>query len=219
MMTRFARIPVAFGIQGTMLTSRVIVYSDLNCPFCFALNEWLENAGSAERVRWRGVEHMPELLRGTPMSEEQDMELTSEVDSVRERAPNVRIERPPLRPNTELAIGIILSVEDTFPETVAPLRTAVFRALWQRGLDISNPLVLEDLIRSCGLSPSALPAPYTAQARTCFDDWDQANYRRIPVLRAPTGATYLGLGDSKKLSLFMGSALFDIEAAGSCTPS
>lgn len=217
-MTRFARIPVAFGILKTMLTSRVIVYSDLNCPFCYALNEWLENAGSAERVRWRGVEHMPELLPGAPMSREQDMELTSEVESVRERAPSVVIERPPLRPNTELAIGIILSVEDAFPAKVALLRTAVFRALWQRGLDISKPLVLEELVRSCGLSPSALPAPYTAQARACFDEWDRANYRRIPVLRAPTGATYLGLGDSQRLGLFMGSALFDIEVPGTCTP-
>ncbi len=202
-----------------MLTSRIIVYSDLNCPFCFVLNEWLETNEQAMRIRWQGVEHMPELAAGRPLSSSQSELLTSEVTQVRERAPDVSIERPPTRPNTLLAISILLAIEENDPETSAKLRTCFFRALWQRGLDLSDPAILNSLIRSCGVDPKRLPAPDFKAASAAFSEWNTANYRRIPVLSAPTGAVYLGLGDSHKLDVFMGSALFDSQGSGSCFPS
>ena len=38
-------------------SSRILVISDFNCPYCFTLNEWLNQLGVAERVYWVGVEH------------------------------------------------------------------------------------------------------------------------------------------------------------------
>ncbi len=161
---------------------------------------------------------MPQLVPGAPMTESLTSELVSEVASVRERAPSLEIVCPPLRPNTRLAIATILSVQDVAPEKSAMLRTSVFRALWQDGLDISSPGVLAELLRRAGLDQRDLPGPYFESAAECFGEWDRANYRRIPVMRAPTGATYLGLGDETALNLYMGSALFDITRDGSCSP-
>lgn len=161
---------------------------------------------------------MPDLVPGVSMSEELDQELSTEVACVRERAPTISICRPPLRPNTRLAIATLLSVEDVFPDKASELRTAVFRALWQEGLDISNSDVLRGLLDKGNIDMDELPAPYYSKAKECFDEWDQANYRRIPALRAPTGTTYLGLGDAEALKLFMGSALFDMTRPGNCTP-
>tara|TARA_R110002096_G_scaffold44526_6_gene120142 strand:+ start:40230 stop:40838 length:609 start_codon:yes stop_codon:yes gene_type:complete len=200
-----------------MLTSRIIVYSDLNCPFCFILNEWLEANGQADRVRWRGVEHMPELAPALSESDEVQAELSREIASVRDRAPEIEISRPPNRPNSRLAIATLLSVEEAFPDRAAELRTLVFRALWQRGQDISSPAVLANVLKEAGIEAAFVPAPNVSLAQECFEEWDQAKYCRIPALRAPTGATYLGLGDAKALHLFMGSALFDMARPGSCT--
>ena len=51
--------------RGTVLkSSRVLVFSDFNCPFCFTLNEWLEAEGLGSMVRWVGIEHRPDLPAG-----------------------------------------------------------------------------------------------------------------------------------------------------------
>ena len=160
---------------------------------------------------------MPELAPALSNSDEVQQELTREVAVVRERAPEVEICRPPLRPNTRLAIATLLSVEEALPDRAAELRTLVFRALWRRGQDISDPDVLASLLEEAGIDAALVPAPNVSLAQECFDEWNQAKYCRIPTLRAPTGATYLGLGDAKALHLFMGSALFDMARPGSCS--
>ncbi|MGA6829129.1 DsbA family protein [Nitrospira sp. NS4] len=33
---------------------RVVLYSDFNCPFCYAMHEQLRESGLGERVEWRG---------------------------------------------------------------------------------------------------------------------------------------------------------------------
>jgi len=47
-----------------LLSARVVVISDFNCPYCFTLNEWLAALGLADQVRWVGVEHKPHLPSG-----------------------------------------------------------------------------------------------------------------------------------------------------------
>ena len=40
----------------------VTLFTDLNCPFCYATEQRLEQLGFSERIAWRGVEHEPELV-------------------------------------------------------------------------------------------------------------------------------------------------------------
>lgn len=40
---------------------KAILYSDFNCPFCYALEERLVGLHLAAFVEWRGVQHAPEM--------------------------------------------------------------------------------------------------------------------------------------------------------------
>jgi predicted DsbA family dithiol-disulfide isomerase len=68
----------------------VTLFTDLNCPFCYATETRLARLGLGDRITWRGVEHEPEL----PVPMERDdaeiaAELATEVESVKSRAPDV----------------------------------------------------------------------------------------------------------------------------------
>ena len=72
------------------------LFTDLNCPFCYATEQRLEQLGVNEKIVWRGVEHEPDLP--VPMAiddPEIAAELAEEVKSVRARAPEVDIALPP----------------------------------------------------------------------------------------------------------------------------
>jgi len=190
-----------------------IVYSDLNCPFSFALNEWLDQRGWSTDVHWRGVEHEPSLpLRAAPTAGEQG-ELTEEVVRVQERDPSLALARPGHRPASGPALALVAAIADDRPDDGAALRTELFRALWQRGEDIASAAVLDRLASQFGIDADArsrggdVVAGWTAE-------WRAAAYDRIPVIAAPTGTTYLGLGEPRLLEAFLGSALFDIRRTG-----
>ena len=36
----------------------LLLYEDLNCPFCYALTTALHEAGLEDHVQWRGIEHV-----------------------------------------------------------------------------------------------------------------------------------------------------------------
>jgi predicted DsbA family dithiol-disulfide isomerase len=36
-----------------------VLYTDLNCPFCYATEERIEALGLVDAVEWRGIEHEP----------------------------------------------------------------------------------------------------------------------------------------------------------------
>src|SRR5919107_1498001 len=85
---------------------RAVLYTDVNCPFCYATETRLEALGVQDQVEWRGVEHEPDLP--VPMvrdDAELNEEVADEVEQVRSRAPEVPIEVPTGKPNTARAIA------------------------------------------------------------------------------------------------------------------
>ena len=80
----------------------IVVYGDFNCPFCFALHEHLIAHNRLDQVEWRLIQHAPEIDSQSCSAEEQ-VELASEVATVRHRAPEISIALPPCRPNTGYA--------------------------------------------------------------------------------------------------------------------
>ena len=203
-----------------MLTTKIIVYSDLNCPFCFALNEWLSEAKQAQLVSWRGIEHMPELVIGEIADDNVRDDLINEVGILNTRVENIKLRVPDYRPNTSRALAMLLAAEERCPEIAPDLRMAVFRALWRDNKDISDPEVLQAIAGDytgdlAGTADTDFSA-YALQVERNTQEWRQ--FDRIPTLKAPTGATYLGLGDQQALSVFLGSALFDTERDFACFP-
>ena len=81
------------------------LYSDFNCPFCYAMHERLHEMNLLARCEWRGVQHASHLPR--PMKPWQGSlgdELRHEVTVVQRLAPGLPIALPPGKPNTRPAI-------------------------------------------------------------------------------------------------------------------
>src|SRR5262245_22048207 len=78
-----------------------VYFADLNCPYCYALHERIQELGLAGLATWQGVQHL--------LSAEQWRELTperivEEVGRVQSLAPELPIRVPPRVPTTSLAI-------------------------------------------------------------------------------------------------------------------
>ncbi|MGH8728872.1 MAG: hypothetical protein ACREV9_12130 [Burkholderiales bacterium] len=95
-------------MQADRTGAGVALYSDFNCPYCYALGERLFAAASAHRVEWRGVQHAPYLP--IPMASAGAAlaaELSDEVGAIRRLAPEVSITLPRGKPNTGPAIRAV----------------------------------------------------------------------------------------------------------------
>src|SRR5574341_165313 len=88
-------------------SGQIVVYSDFNCPFCYAMHERLHGYGVLDRVAWRGVQHAPHLP--IPMARWNGPlmdELRHEVAMVGRLAPTLPIVVPEGKPNTGPAIRL-----------------------------------------------------------------------------------------------------------------
>jgi hypothetical protein len=87
------------------MSDSYILYSDFNCPFCYALHERLHDMDLLGRCEWRGVQHAPHLPRPMkPWQGSPGAELRQEVAVVQRLAPGLPIALPPGKPNTRAAI-------------------------------------------------------------------------------------------------------------------
>lgn len=122
------------------------LYSDFTCVECYALNEFLVSRGSAVDVRWKGVQGQPTL---PPLMTQFDhrarAKLEDEIEEVRGRAPALEIAIPRGNPNTFRAIVAAAAVMRFHAIRAAAFRTAVFRAYWLDGTDLSLAAELQRL--------------------------------------------------------------------------
>jgi predicted DsbA family dithiol-disulfide isomerase len=106
-------LEAASALPPELQSSRIVVVSDFNCPYCFTLNEWLNQLGVAARVYWVGVEHKPHLPHDFAQANRaDDLEtLQREVSDVRRRAPEVGVQLPPVWVNSQQALLLQAAVE------------------------------------------------------------------------------------------------------------
>jgi predicted DsbA family dithiol-disulfide isomerase len=182
----------------------VTLFTDLNCPFCYATEQRLEQLGLNERVAWRGVEHEPELPVPMALDDlEIAAELAEEVRSVRARAPEVAIAVPPGKANT--GAGLLAAAAALRIDAVrgADFRQAVYRAFWRDGLDVSDPTVLEALARDQHL-PALRTGPEDALTVASWRlEWERSPLRGVPLLIRDDGETVYGLKDLETLARFV----------------
>jgi predicted DsbA family dithiol-disulfide isomerase len=182
----------------------VTLFTDLNCPFCYATEQRLEQLGLSDRIAWRGVEHEPDLP--VPMAldnPEIAAELVKEVESVRGRAPEVAIAIPPGKANT--AAGLLATAAALRIDAVrgAAFRQVVYRAFWRDGRDVSDPAVLEALARDQGL-PALRTGPEDAVTVASWRlEWERSPLRGVPLLIRGDGETVYGLKDIETLASFV----------------
>ena len=163
-------------------------YSDFNCPFCFALNERILMLGDSAKVIWRGIEHMPAASSKHSTLVDQT-QLINEVGVVRKRAPEVTIVTPAFRPKTELSNSLVLELDrrEVAGTKLSELRTLIYRAYWQQGLDISDPDVLKDLCRQAELDYPAqeFVEPCKDELKQWQQQWEGERFHcRLPAMMA-----------------------------------
>jgi predicted DsbA family dithiol-disulfide isomerase len=182
----------------------VTLFTDLNCPFCYATEQRLERLGVNERIAWRGVEHEPELPVPMALDDpEIAAELAEEVRSVRARAPEVAIAVPPGKANT--AAGLLATAAALRLDAArgADFRQAVYRAFWRDGRDVSDPTVLEALAHGQRL-PALRAGPEDALTVASWRlEWERSPLRGVPLLIRDDGETVYGLKDVETLARFL----------------
>jgi hypothetical protein len=196
-------IPVPFP------TSRVLVVSDFNCPYCYTLNEWIHRIGASSRVRWVGVEHRPDLSALEGNSDHDRDTLSREVSDVQHRAPDVGVVRPMTWHNSRSALLVQNAVEDEYPEAAPALRLSIFRAYWRDRAPLDDAV-----IQSCMEQLDLFNVEREPEYLDELSEWWRTELDRIPCMIAPTGVAHLGLQDFRSVKAFLNSAL----RAGSVGP-
>ena len=183
---------------------RAVLYTDLNCPFCYATEERIAALGLEDAVEWRGVEHEPDLP--VPMDtgdEEIAAELAEEVESVQGRAAEVPIALPAGKPNTAPALLAAAAAGRATEEGGRAFRQDVYRAYWRDGHDISDPGVLRAIAQRHDGAGADVEAADRRQVAEWQLSWERAPLRGVPLLVRDDGETLYGLKPADEIAAFL----------------
>jgi len=190
----------------TVVESQTLLYSDFNCPFCYALHERLHEENVLARCEWRGVQHASHLPR--PMKPWQGMlgaELRHEVTVVQRLAPGLPIALPPGKPNTRLAIEQAVALLQRDRSQGMSFVRETYRAFWCDGKDISDPDVLRHLVEQAGGSSEGMDSTGAA-SRQVAQEWESAWHRTgqagVPLLVSPEGDLLVGCVPADQIRQF-----------------
>lgn len=187
-----------------MMTSsdgRFVLYSDFNCPFCYALHERVHDLGLIDRCQWRGVQHAPQLPRPMkPWSGSLGAELRHEVTMVQRLAPGLPIALPPGKPNTLPAIEQAVALLRKDPQYGLDFIQRAYRAFWCDGRDISDPLVLKEL------AGEHFAEDIDGQNQVIAQKWETAwhatGQNGVPLLVSPDGDLLVGCVSKEQIRQF-----------------
>jgi predicted DsbA family dithiol-disulfide isomerase len=186
-----------------------ILYSDFNCPFCYAMHERLHGMNLLTLCEWRGVQHASHLPRPmTPWQGSLGAELRHEVAVVQRLAPGLPIVLPPGKPNTRPAIEQAVALLRRDPSHMMAFVGETYRAFWCEGRDISDPEVLRQLVEQIGGSPGAVGI-ITDEDRRVAHEWEAAwhvtGQAGVPLLVSPEGELLVGCAPPENVQRFFAS--------------
>ncbi len=170
---------------------RFVLYSDFNCPFCYALHERLHDMGLLVRCEWRGVQHAPHLPRPmAPWQGSLGAELRHEVAVVQRLAPGLPIVLPPGKPNTRPAIEQAVSLLRQDRSRGMDFVRQIHRAFWCEGQDISDPLVLKQVAGE--RAGDGIDEPCRRMAQEWEAVWHATGQSGVPLIVSPSGDHLVG---------------------------
>ncbi len=171
------------------MSSISILYSDFNCPFCYAMHERLHEMNLLDRCEWRGVQHashLPQPMK--PWQGSLGAELRHEVSVVQRLAPGLPIALPPGKPNTRPAIEQAVALLRRDPLHLMTFVRETYRAFWSEGKDISDPNVLRQLVEQVGGSRESM-GTIDNEDRQVVHEWEVAWHRTgqagVPLIVSP----------------------------------
>ncbi|HLZ34961.1 MAG TPA: DsbA family protein [Nitrospira sp.] len=181
------------------------LYSDFNCPFCYALHERLHEMNLLDRCAWRGVQHAPYLPR--PMTQWQGSlaaELRREVAVVQRLTSGLPISLPSGKPNTRAAIEQASRLLSRNQEAGMEFVRRAYRAFWCDGLDLSDSMVLESLVKKAGGEWGGDHAgDKSSRAIQKWEEtWHAAGQAGVPLVVSPTGELIVGCAPAAQIRRF-----------------
>ena len=189
-----------------MIKAQTLLYSDFNCPFCYAMHERLHELNLISRCEWRGVQHAPHLPR--PMKPWLGMlgaELHHEVSVVQRLAPALPIALPPGKPNTKPAIEQAVALLRRNRAQGMTFVRETYRAFWCEGKDISDPVVLRQLAEQTGASAEHM-GTIDGESRQVGHEWESAWHRTgqagVPLMVSPDGELLVGCVPEEQIRCF-----------------
>ncbi len=188
------------------MTASYTLYSDFNCPFCYAMHERLHEMSVLARCEWRGVQHASHLPRPMqPWQGSLGAELRHEVTVVQRLAPGLPIVLPLGKPNTRPAIeqAVVLLGRDR-AQGMAFVRET-YRAFWCEGRDISDPGVLRQLAELAGGSPESVGTITKGSRQVAQEweaDWHTTGQAGVPLIVSPEGDLFVGCAPPEQIRRF-----------------
>lgn len=183
------------------MSDSYILYSDFNCPFCYALHERLHDMDLLRRCEWRGVQHAPHLPRSMkPWQGSLGTELRQEVAVVQRLAPGLPIALPPGKPNTRAAIEQAVQwLRRDCSQGMEYIRQ-VYRALWCDGRDISDPSVLAQV----AVAPSVGEVDEESHriVREWETAWHETGQPGVPLIVSPAADLLAGCVPAEEIRRF-----------------
>jgi predicted DsbA family dithiol-disulfide isomerase len=185
---------------------RNLLYSDFNCPFCYAMHERLHELSLLSLCEWRGVQHASHLPRPMkPWQGSLGAELRHEVAVVQRLAPGLPIALPPGKPNTKLAIEQAVGLLRRDPSHAMAFVRETYRAFWCEGKDISDSGVLRQLVEQVGGSVESMGS-IDGEDRRMAQGWESAWHATgqagVPLIVSPEGELLVGCAPEEQIRQF-----------------
>lgn len=187
---------------------RCRLYSDFNCPFCYAMHERLHALGFMEQISWHGVQHAPHLPK--PMATwagHLSAELKQDVETVRRLAPELSIRLPKGKPNTRLAIAAAARAQVVDPSRAGEFIRSLYRSFWVNGLDLSDERLLLLEAERHGFAGAELvgsAAPAVDRMLSEWRDlWEETEHQGVPLLQRSDKQVLVGLVPGEALTRFL----------------
>ena len=184
------------------------LFSDFNCPFCYAMHERLHALGLMEQVSWHGVQHAPHLP--IPMaiwSGHLAMELKQEIEMVRRLAPELPIALPPGKPNSGPAIAAAARALSLDFRSGQEYLRSLYWLFWVEGQDISDAEVLQREAERHRFSPARIAGsnavPIDRTLRAWMEQWHETEHQGVPLLERPDHAGLVGLVPEASIRKFL----------------
>lgn len=187
-----------------MTENQFILFSDFNCPFCYAMDRRITASGMEDKVSWRGVQHAPHLL--TPMAEADPglaRELQVEVRGIHRWAPDLPIAVPRGKPNTARPIAAAAAAFRQDPAHAHQFKSSIYAAFWKDGLDISSQEVLDTLARAAGITVPLDLAAVAPEVARWQGEWLGSGLGSVPSMIRTDGQALVGLAAEEEVRAFL----------------
>jgi predicted DsbA family dithiol-disulfide isomerase len=188
-----------------------LLFSDFNCPFCYAMHERLHDLGLMAQVSWHGVQHARHLP--VPMqtwSGHLASELKQEVEMVRRLAPELPIALPLGKPNSGPAIAAAARALIIDRLLAQEFIRSLYQMFWVDGKDLSNQELLQDRAERQGLPPAQIcgktALPIDDQLRVWEARWNETEHSGVPLVQRSDGAQLVGLVSASSIERFFTEA-------------